>query len=294
MKRKKGGPGEFHPKRSLGQNFLTDDHLFEQLVDLSGVGPEDAVLEIGAGAGGMTRALAARCRQVVSTEVDGTLLPILRVALEKHRNVQLVHGDVMRLNLPEITGPLGPFHVVANIPYYLTTDLMTLLLTSSMPIQSISVMVQKEAARRLTAGPGEEGYGMLAVRSRYFYDAHIALDVPACLFTPPPKVDSAFVVMKRRKTPPVEVRDEALFFRVAAAAFAMRRKTMENNLIASFRADREKARAWQDACGIPSGVRGENLSLRDFAALADRIGQDEASPRSADRQPRDDQKEERT
>lgn len=274
MKQKKNGPGEFRPKRSLGQNFLTDEKLFEQLVDLSGVGPEDAVLEIGAGAGGMTRALAARCRQVIAVEVDGTLLPILRVALEKHRNVELVHGDVMRLNLPEITSPLGPFHVVANIPYYLTTDLMTLLLTSSMPIRSISVMVQKEAARRLTAGPGQEGYGMLAVRSRYFYDAHVALDVPACLFTPPPKVDSAFVVMTRRKIPPVEPRDETLFFRVAAAAFAMRRKTMENNLIASFRVEREKAQAWLDACGIPSGARGESLSLQDFAALADRIGCD--------------------
>ena len=268
MKRPQHEKGGFRPKRSLGQNFLTDEALFEQLVDLSGVGPEDAVLEIGAGAGGMTKALSTRCRRVIAIEVDETLLPILRVSLEKCGNVQLIHGDVLRLNLPELTAPLGPFHIVANIPYYMTTDLMTMLLTGSMPIQSISLMVQKEAALRMTARPGEAGYGMLAVRAQYFYDPQIMLDVPACMFTPPPKVDSAFVVMPRRGKPPVETQDEALFFKVASAAFAMRRKTMENNLIASFRVTREQARAWLSQCGIPDGARGETLSLRDFAALS--------------------------
>ena len=271
MKQRNGKNQEFKPKRSLGQNFLTDEALFEQLVALSGVGPDDGVLEIGAGAGGMTKALAVRCREVVSIEVDGTLLPILRVALEKCRNVHLVHGDVLRLNLPELTAPLGPYHIVANIPYYLTTELMLLLLTSDMPIQSISVMVQKEAAERIVARPGQDGYGMLAVRSQYFYAPEIALDVPACLFTPPPKVDSAFVVMPRRDKPKVQVSDEALFFKVAAAAFAMRRKTMENNLIASFRVSREQAREWLNACGIPVGARGETLSLQDFASIADQM-----------------------
>lgn len=260
--------GEFHHKRSLGQNFLTDETLFSQLVSLAGVGPEDAVLEIGAGAGGMTKALSQACRQVTAIEVDDALLPILRVALEKYKNVQLVHGDVMRLNLPELTAPLGPFHVVANIPYYLTTELMTLLLSARMPIASISVMVQKEAAQRLVARPGEEGYGMLAVLAQYHFDPHIALDVPSCLFTPPPKVDSAFVVMPRRPEPAVQVSDAARFFRVAAAGFAMRRKTMENNLIASFRVSREQAQQWLRACGIPAGARGETLSLQDFAAIA--------------------------
>ena len=271
MKPQRKKTGEFHHKRSLGQNFLTDDGLFEQLVSLSGVGPGDGVLEIGAGAGGMTKALAARCRQVVSIEVDDTLLPILRVALEKYPNVHLIHGDVMRLNLPEITAPLGDFHVVANIPYYLTTDLMTMLFSSSMPIRSISVMVQKEAAERLTAKPGQDGYGMLAVRAQYLYAPEIVLDVPACMFTPPPKVDSAFVVMPRRERPPVDVTDEGLFFKVAASAFAMRRKTMANNLIASFRVQRERAEAWLSACGLSPNARGETLSLQDFACLANVI-----------------------
>lgn len=271
MKQKNGKTGEFRHKRSLGQNFLTDDTLFAQLVSLSGVGPKDAVLEIGAGAGGMTKALASVCRQVMAIEVDDTLLPILRVALAGFSNVEVVHGDVLRLNLPELTAKLGPFHVVANIPYYLTTELMNLLLTSALPIRSISVMVQKEAAQRLVARPGEEGYGMLAVRAQYFYAPEIVLDVPACMFTPPPKVDSAFVVMPRRSCPSVRTADEALFFRVATAAFAMRRKTMENNLIATFRVSREKAGEWLAACGIAPGARGETLSLADFANLANEI-----------------------
>ncbi len=264
MKQKK----EFHHKHNLGQNFITDEALFSQLVDLSSVGEGDAVLEIGAGAGGMTKELASRCRCVTAIEVDGALLPILRVALGKYNNVQLVHGDVLRLNLPELTAPLGDFHIVANIPYYLTTDLMNLLLSSSMPIRSINLMVQKEAAQRIVARPGEEGYGLLAVRAQYTYDPAIVLDVPACLFTPPPKVDSAFVVMPRRNKSPVNVRDEALFFKVSASAFAMRRKTMENNLIASFRISREQARGLLAQCCIPDGARGETLSMADFAALA--------------------------
>ena len=149
---------------------------------------------------------------------------------------------------------------------------MNLLLSSGMPIQSISVMVQKEAAQRMIAQPGEEGYGMLAVRAQYFYDPQIVLDVPAAMFTPPPKVDSAFVVMPRRGEPLVRVKDEGLFFKTASAAFAMRRKTMANNLIASFRVSREQAEAWLAACGIPQGARGETLSLSDFAALSDTIG----------------------
>ena len=158
--------------------------------------------------------------------------------------------------------------VCANLPYYITSPVLMRLLESRLPVENITVMVQKEAAERMVAQPGEDGYGMLAVRAQYFYDPQIALDVPACMFTPPPKVDSAFVVMPRREKPPVEVSDEALFFKVAAAAFAMRRKTMENNLIASFRVPREQAQSWLSQCGIPSGARGETLSLKDFAALS--------------------------
>lgn len=259
---------QFHHKHSLGQNFITDDALFEQLVTLSGVQKDDRVLEIGAGAGGMTKVLSKHCEKVISVEVDGTLLPLLRVALHHCTNVELVHGDIMRLNLKEITAPLGNFHIVANIPYYLTTDLMNMLLSSGLPIESINVMVQAEAAQRMVAKPGEEGWGMLAVKTQYSFTPQIVLDVPSCMFTPPPKVDSAFVTMQRRAKPSVDVTDEAMFFKIAKAAFAMRRKTMANNLIASFRISREQAEKWLQACELENNVRGETMSLVDFANLA--------------------------
>ena len=259
---------QFHHKHSLGQNFITDDALFEQLVTLSGVQKDDRVLEIGAGAGGMTKVLSKHCEKVISVEVDGTLLPLLRVALHHCSNVELVHGDIMRLNLKEITAPLGNFHIVANIPYYLTTDLMNMLLSSGLPIESINVMVQAEAAQRMVAKPGEEGWGMLAVKTQYSFTPQIVLDVPSCMFIPPPKVDSAFVTMQRRAKPSVDVTDEAMFFKIAKAAFAMRRKTMANNLIASFRISREQAEKWLQACELENNVRGETMSLVDFANLA--------------------------
>lgn len=258
----------FHHKHSLGQNFITDDALFEQLVTLSGVDQDDNVLEIGAGAGGMTKVLSKRCGKVISVEVDSTLIPILRVALHHCENVELVHGDVMRLNLKEVTASFQQFHIVANIPYYLTTDLMNMLLTSNLPIESINVMVQAEAAQRMVAKPSEEGWGMLAVRTQYHYRPQIVLDVPSCMFTPPPKVDSAFVTMQKREQPAVEVQNENMFFKVAKAAFAMRRKTMANNLIASFRVSREQAEMWLQNCGLEKNVRGETMSLQDFASLA--------------------------
>ena len=173
------------------------------------------------------------------------------------------------LQLKEITKEFGKFHIVANIPYYLTTDLMQMLLCSGMPIESINVMVQAEAAQRMVAKPGEEGWGMLAVRTQYAYKPQIVLDVPSCMFTPPPKVDSAFVTMQKREKPAVEVKDEQMFFKVAKAAFAMRRKTMANNLIASFCINREDAEKWLSMCGLEKNVRGETMSLQDFANLAD-------------------------
>lgn len=268
MKKGNNKATQFHHKHSLGQNFITDDALFEQLVTLSGVQKDDRVLEIGAGAGGMTKVLSKHCEKVISVEVDGTLLPLLRVALHHCSNVELVHGDIMRLNLKEITAPLGNFHIVANIPYYLTTDLMNMLLSSGLPIESINVMVQAEAAQRMVAKPGEEGWGMLAVKTQYSFTPQIVLDVPSCMFTPPPKVDSAFVTMQRRAKPSVDVTDEAMFFKIAKAAFAMRRKTMANNLIASFRISREQAEKWLQACELENNVRGETMSLVDFANLA--------------------------
>ena len=262
---KKGG--DYQHKHSLGQNFLSDERLIASLVDAAGVGAEDHVLEVGPGAGDMTKQLSARCQSVTAVEIDRDLLPILRVALEKCENVSLVQGDILRVNIPEIMADKGAFHVVANIPYYLTTDLLNILLSGKMPIRSINVMVQKEAAQRILAGPSTPEYGPLAVRAQYYTEPTLARIVEAACFTPPPKVDSAFVCMPWRDAPAVEVKDEARFFRIVNAAFALRRKMLSNNLISAFHISREEAVAWIIRAGLPETVRGEALTLQQFADL---------------------------
>ncbi|MBE5776895.1 MAG: ribosomal RNA small subunit methyltransferase A [Clostridiales bacterium] len=267
----KGGKGkqDFHHKKSLGQNFLTDDYLIESLVDLSGVGENDCVLEIGPGMGIMTKALCRRCKKVVSVEIDDALIPILKVSMGKFSNFTLVHGDVMKLNLPEVTKDLGAFHVVANIPYYLTADLMNMLMASDMPILSINVMVQKEAAERLTARPGGKEYSVLSLKSQYYGQPQIVLDVPRVLFTPPPQVDSAFVTM------PLRAKDERafagdreeLFLKVVTAGFAMRRKTLLNNLMNTFHMERTAVEGWMTKSGIEANRRGETLTLKEYITL---------------------------
>lgn len=259
---------DFHHKHSLGQNFLEDEALVTALVDAARVGAEDHILEVGPGAGIMTNIMAQRCKSVTAVELDDTLLPFLRIKLEKYDNVRIVQGDIMRVNLPEIMADKGAFHVVANIPYYLTTDLMHMLLTSKLPIKSINVMVQKEAAQRLVGAPSTPEYGPLAVRAQYHTQPEIARIVPAACFTPPPKVDSAFVCMPWRQEPAVKVKDEQLFFRVVNAAFAMRRKTLTNNLMNAFCMEREAAAQWIARAGLDAGVRGEALGLQAFADLA--------------------------
>ncbi len=260
---------QFRYKKGLGQNFLYDETLLQELVDASGVSADDGVLEIGPGSGSMTAMLAKKCRQVIALELDEALLPILRVTLAAHSNVTVVQGDVLKTDLREVTAPLGDrFCVVANIPYYITSPLLTLLLSGSLPINLMAVMVQKEVADKIMAKPGTDEYGMLAVRAQYHCRPYIAKIVPAEAFTPPPKVDSAFVVMPFLQTPAVAVKNDNTFFRIAGAAFLMRRKTMLNNLQSAFSMTRESASKLLTACGLDERVRGETLDLTTFAALA--------------------------
>ena len=257
-------------KQGLGQNFLYDEDLLSALVDLAGVTKEDDVLEIGPGAGTMTRLLCQRAHHVLSVELDERLIPLLTAFMASYDNFTLVQGDVMRLNLPEITAGLRrPFSVVANIPYYITTPLITLLLTAGLPLRQLSLMVQKEVAEKVLSGPGKEGWGMLALRCQYLCEPRLAMDVPAACFTPPPKVDSAFLVMPLRDRPPVDVKSEEDFFRVAQAGFALRRKTMTNGLCAAFHMSREDALALMSAAGLDERVRGEKLTMEELARLAD-------------------------
>ena len=257
-------------KQGLGQNFIYDDALLEALVDLSGAGPEDDVLEIGPGSGSMTKYLCRKAHHVLSVELDDRLIPLLQGFMSDFDNFTLVHGDAMQVNLPEITAGLRkPLHVVANIPYYITTPLVNLFFACGVPMERMSLMVQKEVADKILASPGDDAWCMLSVRCQYYAEPYLAMDVPAACFTPPPKVDSAFVVLPMRKTPAVSVRDEDTFFRMAGAAFALRRKTMTNNLCATFHMERTEAVALMQAAGLDERVRGEKLTLEELARLSD-------------------------
>lgn len=261
-------PPSFQYKLSLGQNFLFDQDLLGRLVDQTGVGGEDTVLEIGAGRGDLTQALADRCKQVMAIEIDERLAPVLADRFARQGHVRLVMGDVMSLDLKELMGESDSFHVVANLPYYLTTPILTLLLNAPLPIKSINVMVQEEAALRVLAQPGTPEYGPLAVLAAYKGSPRMTVRVPARMFTPPPKVDSVFLTIPFHDAPQVHLVDEALFHQLVHAAFQMRRKTLVNNLVHAFPLSREQAQMLLESAGLPDRIRGERLSLEQFALLS--------------------------
>lgn len=271
--RKQSRSGEFHHKHSLGQNFIEDEALLEQLADLSLVGEEDCVLEVGPGFGALTKPLARRAKRIVSLEIDTTLLPILRVALEHHENASVVQGDVMKTDLcalvEEAFGSDCSLRIAANLPYYITTDVLTKFLLTLPQAKSIAVMIQKEVGDKLLSRPGDDGYGPLTILCQYFCEVRRALDVPAVCFTPPPKVDSSFMVLERYAEKPCEAADEALFLRLVKGAFAMRRKTLVNNLIAAFPIGREQAATALETAGLNAQCRAEELSIGQFCRLAD-------------------------
>ena len=259
-------------KKELGQNFLYDEELLAQLTEESGIGPEDDVLEIGPGCGSLTKYLCRAANRVLAVELDERLIPLLQAFLAEYKNLAVVQGDVMALNLKEVTKDLkAPFAVVANIPYYITTPLIKLLLSGGLPVSRLALMVQQEVADKILAQPGDDAWCPLSILCRFLCEPRLAVKVPAEMFTPPPKVDSAFVVLPLREKPAVEVKDRELFFRVANAAFALRRKTMVNNLCATFRVERAKAVEWITAAGLDEKVRGEKLTLEELAALADAV-----------------------
>ena len=270
MKPKKHG--SFHQKHSLGQNFIEDELLLEELAELSMVTEDDCVLEIGPGFGALTKPLSRRCKQIVSLEIDRTLVPILNVTLEHCANARVVLGDVMRTNLSELVresfGEGCSLRVAANLPYYITTDVLNKLIFELPEAKSIAVMIQKEVGDKLLSVPGDDGYGPLAVICQYFCEVRRALDVPAACFNPPPKVDSSFMVLERRKEPPFEVGDEAVFLRLMKGAFAMRRKTLLNNLVSCFALSREQAAACLEAAGLAQQARAEELSIEMLADLS--------------------------
>lgn len=275
LKHRKPHNGEFRHKHSLGQNFIEDEVLLEQLAEYSLVADQDCVLEIGPGFGALTKPLARRAKQVVSLEIDQTLFPILNVALEHYENASVVHGDVMKTDLAALVkekiGSDCSLRVAANLPYYITTDVLTKLLLTLPQAKSIAVMIQKEVGDKLLSKPGDEGYGPLAILCQYFCEVQRAVDVPAACFTPPPKVDSSFMVLTRYADKPFAAHNDVLLLKLIKGSFAMRRKTLVNNLIACFPIDREKAGVALEAAGLDPQCRAESLSIEQFCLLADEI-----------------------
>ena len=278
-------------RQSLGQNFIYDEELLAALTETAGVSGDEDVLEIGPGCGSLTKHLCRAARKVLSVELDERLIPLLQAFLAEEKNWSVVQGDIMTVNLPEITAALqAPFAVVANIPYYITTPLIQRLLTmargvygtdnspdtahmqnQTVSISRMALMVQKEVADKILAAPGEDGWGPLAVRCQYMCEPRRLMEVPAACFTPPPKVDSTFILLPMREEPAVRVENEEMFFRVVNAAFALRRKTLLNGLCAAFRVERAEAAGWLEAAGIDPMVRGEKLGLAEFGRLADAV-----------------------
>ena len=259
-------------RQSLGQNFIYDDNLLAELTKAAELTEEEDVLEIGPGCGSLTKHLCGAAHQVLSVELDERLIPLLKAFLAGQGNWRVVQGDIMELNLQEITGELRkPFAVVANIPYYITTPLIQRLLTSGLPVSRLALMVQKEVADKILSSPGREGWGPLAIRCQYQCEPRRVMEVPAACFTPPPKVDSTFILLPLRKEPAVKVNNEGMFFKTVNAAFALRRKTILNGLCAAFRAERAEAAAWLEKAGIDAMARGEQLPVEAFGRLADAI-----------------------
>ena len=271
MKQKKHH-GEFHHKHSLGQNFIEDEALLEQLAALSLVNKEDCVLEIGPGLGALTKPLAQRAKKVVSLEIDHTLIPILAVTLEHFDNASVIQGDVMKTDLNKLVSDVfkdePSLRVAANLPYYITTDVLTKLLFELPQAKSIAVMIQKEVGDKLLSQPGDDGYGPLAILCQYYCEVSRALDVPAACFTPPPKVDSSFMVLIRRESKPFPETDEKTLIKLIKSAFMMRRKTLINNLVSGFAMNREQASACLEKAALPAQIRAEALSISDFCRLA--------------------------
>ncbi|MDH4619130.1 16S rRNA (adenine(1518)-N(6)/adenine(1519)-N(6))-dimethyltransferase RsmA [Brevibacillus sp. AY1] len=264
----------FSFKKSLGQNFLIDTNILHNIIAAADLTKEKAAIEIGPGIGALTEQLGRAAGKVMAIEIDQRLLPILSDTLSPYDNVDVVHGDVLELNLQElIEDKLAGFEkisVVANLPYYVTTPILMKLLEERLPLENIVVMIQKEVAERIAAKPGTKEYGSLSVAAQFYADTQVAMIVPASVFVPRPNVDSAVIRLKVRDRPAVEVDDEDVFFRVVKSSFALRRKTLLNNLMNGLfpKAQKDAVVQMLEEIGIDPTRRGETLNMEEFARLA--------------------------
>lgn len=266
--------GGFTFKKSLGQNFLIDPSVCPAMADAA-CGEDTGVIEIGPGAGVLTAELAKRAKRVVSIELDERLRQVLAKTLADFDNVKLIFADVMKTDLSAVIkenfSDCGRVTVCANLPYYITSPVIMSLLESRLPVESITVMVQKEAAQRLCAEVGSRDAGAVTAAVKYYAESEILFEVPKTSFMPPPKVDSAVIQLKILEKPPVETKDEEFFFKFVKACFAQRRKTFVNTVSSTLGTDKEALRNALAAIGLEPTVRGEALTLPQLAELADRL-----------------------
>lgn len=267
---------EFVFQKKFGQNFLIDTHVLDKIINAAEITKEDFVLEIGPGIGTMTQYLACAAREVYAVEIDKALIPILEDTLQDYDNVTVLNEDILKVDIRKLAEEHNqgkPIKVVANLPYYITTPIIMGLFEEHVPIESITVMVQKEVADRMQVGTGTKDYGALSLAVQYYAEPYIVANVPPNCFMPRPKVGSAVIRLTRHKEASVKTVDEKLMFRLIRASFNQRRKTLVNSLKNSpeLSFSKEEIQAAIAACGFSEGVRGEALTLADFAALTNEL-----------------------
>ena len=269
---------DFIFQKKYGQNFLIDPRVLDKIIAAAEITKDDMVLEIGPGIGTMTQYLAEAARQVIAVEIDANLIPILKETLQDYSNVVLLQNDILKVDITELARQYNqgrPIKVVANLPYYITTPIIMGLFEKEVPVNNITVMVQKEVADRMQTGPGSKNYGALSLAVQYYAKPYLVANVPQNCFLPRPSVGSAVIRLTRYVTPPVQVKDTALMFRIIRASFNQRRKTLLNGLSNSPDLDfsKEQIAAAIEALKLPAAVRGETLTLNQFAQLADTLSQ---------------------
>ena len=269
---------EFMFQKKFGQNFLIDTHVLEKIISAAGITKDDCVLEIGPGIGTMTQYLAENAGHVVAVEIDRNLIPILKETLADYDNVTVINEDILRVDIKALAEEYNggkPIKVVANLPYYITTPIIMGLFESGVPIDNITVMVQKEVADRMKEGPGSKNYGALSLAVQYYAEPEIVANVPPNCFIPRPNVGSAVIRLTRHKEMPVEVKDPALMFKIIRASFNQRRKTLQNGLgnAPELPYTKEQIAAAIAEMGLTPTIRGEALSLAQFAQLSDILGE---------------------
>ncbi len=259
--------------KSLGQNFLWDERILNMIADDAGVTKDNVVLEIGTGAGTLTRVLANKGKRVISVEVDKSLLPVHQQTLDGFDNIKVINADFLALDIKKFYEEEleEDFVVCANLPYYITTPIIMSLLESGVKFKSITVLVQKEVAQRMAAKENTKEYGALTCAVQFYTKASLCSKIPASCFYPAPKVDSQVIRLDRLNEPLVQVQSEEMFFKTVKSAFSMRRKTLANNLIASFNINRETAEKVIEDAGLSKTIRGEALSIKNLAIISDKL-----------------------